>query len=214
MPSNGSLALIPSDLTFEQAAPTTEGSHYALSMIDHADVTADQSVLVYGASGAIGSAAVQLLRQRGVHVTAVCGTDGVSIVSTLGAQRVIDYEVTDFTKLGDTFDVVIDAVGKTTLHACKPLLKRHGVFVSGDLGPRSQNLWLPLTTRWTQGQRALFPLPPRHTQAGTEYIRTLLASGEFRPVIDRVFELDDIVLAYEYVETQRKIGNVLIHVAN
>jgi NADPH:quinone reductase-like Zn-dependent oxidoreductase len=214
MPAEGSIALIPDGLTFDQVAPATEGSHYALSLIDHAQVSMGQSVLVYGATGAIGSAAVQLLKQRGARITAVCGTAHLELVRGLGADRVVDYTTTDFTKDAQTYDVVIDAVGKSSFVACQPLLTPQGIFLSGDLGPWSQNLVLPLATRWRNGKQVMFPLPPRHDKAGTEYLRDLLATGAFRPVIDRSFALDDIVDAYRYVETERKVGNVLIRVAN
>lgn len=212
MPADGSIALIPEGLTFEQVAPATEGSHYALSLIDHAGVTAGQSVLVYGATGAIGSAAVQLLKQRGASVTGVCATEHVALVRGLGADRVIDYTATDFTKDTQTYDVVLDAVGKTSFGACKQLLNARGIFLSGDLGPWSQNLALPLVTRSGTGKRVMFPLPPRHDRHGTEFLRGVLASGEFRPVIDRTFTLDNIVDAYSYVDSERKVGNVLLAV--
>ena len=134
MPEDGSIATMPANVTFEEAAASTEGSHYALSMITKAKIRSGQHVLVNGATGAIGSAAVQLLKRLGVVVTAVCATEHVELVRGLGADRVIDYTAEDFTKDAQTYDVVLDAVGKSSFGRCKRLLKPRGIYVSSDLG--------------------------------------------------------------------------------
>ena len=211
MPEDGSLATMPANVTFEEAACSTEGSHYALSMITKAKIASGQHVLVNGATGAIGSAAVQLLKRLGVVVTAVCATEHVELVRGLGADRVIDYTAEDFTEDAQTYDVVLDAVGKSSFGRCKRLLKPRGIYVSSDLGFLAQNPILAFITPLFK-QRVLFPIPPKYTRARVRGFQQMLEAGEFRPVIDRRYALDQIVEAYRYVETGRKIGNVVIDV--
>ena len=153
------LATMPEGLTFEEVAPSTEGSHYALSFIRAAKIEAGQDVLVYGATGAIGSAAVQLLIALGANVTAVCSTESVELVQGLGAERVIDYTVKDFTEDWESYDVVLDAVGKSSFSQCKPLLRPTGLYLSSDLGPRSQNPILALITPILGVKRVKFSIP-------------------------------------------------------
>ncbi len=205
------LATMPEDLTFEEAAPSTEGSHYALSFIRAAKIQAGQDVLVYGATGAIGSAAVQLLNSLGANVTAVCSTENVELVKGLGPERVIDYMVEDFTKDWESYDVVLDAVGKSSFGRCKELLRPTGIYLSSDLGPRSQNPILALITPILGGKKVKFPIP-RQDQDMARHFKELIESGKFKPVIDRTYPLDQIVEAYRYVETGQKIGNVVISV--
>ena len=205
------LATIPEGLTFEEAAPGSEGSHYALSSIRAAKVRRGQDVLVYGATGAIGSAAVQLLKQLGATVTAVCATDQLDLVKSLGADRVIDYTAEDFTRDGHSYDVVMDAVGKSSFGRCRRLLKPRGVYLSSDLGPLSQNPLLALVTPLGRGRRVRFPVP-RSDPGAMAHLKELIGSGAFRPLVDRRYRLDEIVEAYRYVETGRKVGNVVISV--
>jgi NADPH:quinone reductase-like Zn-dependent oxidoreductase len=210
VPEDGLLATIPAGLTYEEAAPGTEGSQYALSGIRAAKVRGGQDVLVYGATGAIGSAAVQLLKQLGANVTAVCGSEHVELVEGLGADRVVDYTAGDFTRDEQTYDVVLDAVGKSSFGRCRRLLRPRGIYLSTDLGPLSQNPVLALVTPLARGRRVLFPIPRRPGQALASYLRELLESGAFKPLIDRRYPLDQIADAYRYVETGRKVGNVVI----
>ena len=152
VPADGSLTTMPANLSYVEAAPSTEGSHYALAHIRGAKITAGQDVLVYGATGAIGSAAVQLLKSLGVTVTAVCNTANLDMVKGLGADRVIDYTTTDFTQDDQTYDVVLDSVGKSSFSQCRPLLKRAGIYISSELGPYAQNPFLrSLTPAGTEG---------------------------------------------------------------
>jgi NADPH:quinone reductase-like Zn-dependent oxidoreductase len=213
MPEDGPLAIMPASATFEEVAPSTEGSHYALSLITRAQVRSGQHVLVNGATGAIGSAAVQLLKRLGAIVTAVCATDQVELVRSLGADRVIDRRADDFTKDDQRYDVVLDAVGKSSFGRCKRLLKPRGIYLSTDLGPLSQNPILALITPLFGGRRVMFPIPPKHSQAEVRQMKEMIEAGEFMPVIDRHYPLDQIVEAYRYVESGRKVGNVLIDVA-
>jgi NADPH:quinone reductase-like Zn-dependent oxidoreductase len=208
---DGSLATMPANLTYQEAAASTEGSHYALSMIRKAKIQHGQGVLVNGATGAIGSAAVQLLKHLGANVTAVCDTKNVELVRGLGADRVIDYTAEDFTRDEQTYDVVLDAVGKSSFGRCKRLLKPHGIYVSGDFGPLAENPILALITPLFGGKRVMFPIP-RDDQEMARYFKGLMESGAFKPVIDRRYRLDQIVEAYTYVETGQKTGNVVISI--
>ena len=176
-----------------------------------AKIRAGQRVLVNGATGAIGSAAVQLLASRGVHVTAVCDTAHLELVRGLGAERVIDRTVEDFTQDEQTYDVVFDAVGKSSFGRCRRLLKPRGVYLSTDLGPGAQNPFLAVVTPLLPGRSVLFGFP-RHDQSMMNDFKELMESGMFRPVIDRSYLLAEIVEAYRYVETGQKVGNVVITV--
>jgi NADPH:quinone reductase-like Zn-dependent oxidoreductase len=208
---DASIATIPPNVTIEQAACGTEGSHYALAYVRAGNVGPGTDVMIYGATGAIGSAAVQLMKHHGANVVAVCRTEHVGLVDRLGADRVVDYLTEDFTQDRQRYDIVLDAVGKRTFGECKRLLKAHGLYMSTELGPYVQNPLLSLVTPLGRGRRVKFPLP-RHDQAMIEYLRDLMASGAFAPLIDRTYPLDQIVEAYEYVETGRKVGNVVITV--
>jgi NADPH:quinone reductase-like Zn-dependent oxidoreductase len=209
IPQDGSLATIPANVTYEQAAPSTEGSHYALSHIRAAKIHSGQDVLVYGATGAIGSAAVQLVKSLGAKVTAVCDTDSLDLVRGLGADKVVDYTADDFTKDEQKYDVVLDSVGKSSFGQCRRLLKPGGIYLSSELGPLAQNPFLALIAPLYRGKKVMFPIP-KHDQKMMGYLRDLIESGEFKPLIDRTYRLDQIVEAYRYVETGQKIGNVVI----
>ena len=209
IPEDGSLATMPANMTYEAAAPSTEGSHYALAQIRAAKIRSGQDVLVHGATGAIGSAAVQLLKSLGATVTAVCDTDNVELIRGLGADRVIDYTAEDFTKDERTYDVVLDSVGKSSFSQCKRLLKPGGIYISSELGPLAQNPFLALVAPLHGGKKVMFPIP-KHDQEMVGYFKELIESGKFKPVIDRTYPLDQIVEAYRYVETGQKTGNVVI----
>lgn len=206
------VATMPEGREFEVMAPATEGSHYALAYVRAAGVDAGGEVLVYGATGAIGSAAVQIIKSLGAHVTAVCSSEHVQLVAGLGADRVIDRTTTDFTADTQRYDLMFDAVGKCSFRQCRTLLKPRGVWTSTDLGPLSQNPLLVLATRFSRGRRVLFPIP-RIDREMVEYLKRVVESGQFTPVVDRTYPLEEIVDAYRYVETQQKIGNVVITVA-
>lgn len=212
---DAAVAGVPEDITDEQAAASTEGAHYALVVIRATGVRSGSRVLVHGATGAIGSAAVQLLKDAGAYVVATSNTRNVSHVASLGPDRVIDWEREDFTACGEHFDVVFDAVGKSSFGACKPLLVQRGIYVSTELGPMAQNPFLALVGpvfKRAGAKRVLFPIPS-YDQAMIEFLRDRLASGTFSPLIDRVYPLDEVVDAFEYVETGQKTGNVVIRVS-
>ncbi len=209
MPEQGAMATIPDGLTFEEAAPITEGGHYALCDIRAAKVQKGQNVLVYGATGAIGSAAVQLIKCFGATVTAVCNTKNTALVKSLGADVVIDYTQQDFTKTDQTFDFIFDAVGKSSFGACKPLLKEKGIYISTELGKNAENIFLALTTSVSRGKKLLFPIPSI-SREDVIFLKQLVETGKYKPVIDRKFDLEQMVEAYQYVETGQKTGNVII----
>jgi NADPH:quinone reductase-like Zn-dependent oxidoreductase len=210
----GAVAAIPETTTYEQAAASTEGAHYALVYIRATKIGRGQRALVHGATGAIGSAAVQLLVHAGVEVVATSDSRNLALVASLGASEVIDRERVDFTRCGQRFHLVFDAVGKSTFGACKPLLEPRGIYVSTELGPWGQNPLLGLVSplyKLAGARRVMFPLPTS-TQEQIEFLAERLARGELRPVIDRTYPLEDIVAAFHYVETGRKVGNVVIRV--
>lgn len=210
IPEDGPIATMPEGMSYEEVAPSTEGSHYALTLIRASKIRSGQHVLVNGATGAIGSAAVQFLKGLGAIVTAVCGTDHVELVRGMGADRVIDYTAEDFTNDEQTYDAVLDAVGKSSFGRCKRLLKSGGIYLSTELGPLSMNPFLALATPLFGGKRVMFPIPRNQDRGMVRNIKEALESGEFKPLIDRRYRLDQIVDAYRYVESGRKIGNVVI----
>ena len=206
---NEAITTMPGNLTFEEAAPITEGGHYALCDIRAAKVKSGQNVLIYGASGAIGSAAVQLVKYYGAKVTAVCNTKNVKLLESLGADQVIDYTIQDFTKTGQLFDFIFDSVGKSSFGQCKPLLNKNGIYISTELGKNSENIFLALFTSILGGKKVLFPVP-KISKEDVILLKELVESGQYKPVIDREYSLEQIVEAYKYVETGQKTGNVVI----
>ena len=205
------ITTIPEGFSFDEAAAFTEGAHYALIDIRAAKVERGQNVLVYGATGAIGSAAVQLLKHFGAIVTAVSGTKYVGLVKSLGADTVIDYQTQDFTKTEVKFEFIFDAVGKSSFGQCKPLLTAKGIYISTELGKNGENLLLALTTPLWGGKRLLFPIPSI-TKQDVIFLKKLVEKGEFKPVIDRKYKLEQIVEAYKYVDSGQKTGNVILKV--
>ena len=211
MGENEAIAAMPDNFSFEDAAPITEGAHYALCNIRAAKVSKGQNVLIYGATGAIGSAAVQLGKYFGANITAVCSTINIDLVKSLGADEVIDYQKQDFTKTDKKFDFVFDAVGKSSFGQCKPLLKDKGIYISTELGKNGENIFYALTTPLFRGKKVLFPLPTI-SKEDVLFLKGLVEAGKFKPVIDRKYSLEQIIEAAKYVETGQKTGNVVITV--
>lgn len=206
------MTLMPENLSFEEAAALTEGSHYALCNIRAAKVQAGQKVMVYGATGAIGSAAVQLLKYFDAGVTAVCNTPNVELVRSLGADFVIDYTREDFTKTGQQYDFIFDAVGKSSFAVCKKLLKKDGVYISTEPGKNGENIWMALYGLLSGGKRVLFPIPYINKE-DVIFLKNLAEKGLFKPLIDQIYRLDEIKEAYQYVESRQKIGNVVLRIS-
>lgn len=211
MPVEGMIAKIPDSVTSLQAAAALEGAHYALHYIRAARITSEDSVLVNGATGAIGSAAVQLIREMGARVTAVCATEHVELIERLGANEVIDYKRQDFTELAETFDVVFDAVGKSTSARCRRLLREGGSYMSTEPGPWWQNAWLGVLSKILRSRKVLFPLP-RNLKEDATLLQAKMQDGSFLPLIDKTFRLEEVAEAFRYVETGMKVGNVVIKI--
>jgi NADPH:quinone reductase-like Zn-dependent oxidoreductase len=204
---------MPDNLSFDEAAAITEGAHYALGDIRAAKIERGQNVLVYGATGAIGSAAVQLLKHFGAKITAVCNTKNVELVKSLGADVVIDYQTQDFTKTATKFQFIFDAVGKSSFGQCKPLLTEKGIYISTELGKNGENIFFALTTPLWGGKKLLFPIPSI-TKQDVIFLKELVQKGEYKPVIDRHYKLDQNVDSYKYVESGQKTGNVVIKIVD
>ena len=205
---------IPVDVSYAQAAASLEGAHYAYNIINKVELVSGRTALVNGASGAIGSAAVQLLRHFGIKTTAVCATENLELIRSLGADRVVDYTRTDFTRNEQKYDLVLDAVGKSSFFRCQRLLKPGGVYISSEMGFLAQNLYLPFMTAALQPvigkKKTVFPFPDNIART-QKLIKKLFKDGEFRPLIDREYPLERIVEAYEYVERGQKLGNVILN---
>ena len=205
------LAKMPSDVTFEEAAAVCDGAILALNCLRLADIRSGQRLLVYGASGSIGTAAVQLGKHLGADVTAVCNTKNLELVRSLGADPVIDYLQEDFTKSGERYDVIFDAAGKTSFAHCRRSLVKGGIYLPTD---GWWNLMLALLARRIRigDKRVLMAIPPRYGKADVLLLKRLLEAGSYRAVIDRSYPLEQVVEASRYVETGQKTGNVVLTV--
>jgi len=212
VPETGPIAAMPAGMRFEEAV-VCEGAFYANATMTAFRVGPGHKIMIYGASGAIGTAAVQLAKACGAEVTAVVATRHLDLVKSLGADHAIDYTAQDFTRIGERFDVLLDAVGKADYFRCRRLLKPGAPFASTDVGPRWQNLPLILWSAITKSKRVVVPLPAQGShRAFVEFLRGRMEAGEFRAVIDRRYPLDSIADAYRYVGTGQKVGIVVINV--
>jgi NADPH:quinone reductase-like Zn-dependent oxidoreductase len=206
VPAAWPLATIPEGLSFEQVGAIGDGFLCAINGYRPAGDLKGKDVLVYGASGSIGTAAVQLAKHFGAHVTAVCNTKNLELVRSLGAHEAIDYLREDFTENGKTYDVIFDAVGKQPFGRCKGSLEPGGVYLPTD---GFQNLFLMLWHKRFGDKKVVFDVP-RFRKQDVVFLKELLEAGEYRPVIDRTYPLDDVVEATRYVETEQKTGNVVL----
>ena len=210
---SGVIAPKPAGLTYEEAAAVPDGSLLAISCLRPAYPLQGKSVLVYGAAGSVGTAAVQLLAHHfAADVTAVCDTKDVELVRSLGAREVIDRLHEDFTKNGTTYDVIFDAVGKHSFRRCRRSLKRGGIYISMDLGFMYHVPLLALVTRFAGSRRGTLGIG-RYRKEDLVLVKELVDTGKYRPVIDRTYALDDVVEATRYVETGQKTGNVVLRVS-
>jgi NADPH:quinone reductase-like Zn-dependent oxidoreductase len=203
------LATVPGSVTFEEAAAVCDGAIIALSCLRSAEPLAGRRVLVYGASGSIGTAAVQLAGHLGAHVTGVCATKNLELVRSLGAEEAIDYTQRDFTQNGQTYDVIFDAVGKHSFRRCRCSLKPGGTYLETDLG----FLWhVPILALLTLrlGDKTVTLVLPKYTKENVRFLKDLIAAGSYRAVIDRTYPLEDVVDATRYVESEQKTGNVVL----
>ena len=200
------MTTMPLNITYDEAATCLEGAFYAAAQINPLKPKAGQKALVYGATGAIGSSYVQFLKYYGVYITAVCRGENRELVRSLGADRVIDYTTEDFTKDRERYNFIFDAVGKSSFFKCKKLLKKKGVFSSS--GGFENIFLLPITSLFGR-KKVVFKFAVS-IAAELNFIKGLIESGNFKPVIDRKYPLERIDEAYRYVATGQKIGNVII----
>jgi len=207
------LALKPAGMSFEEAAAVCDGASQALDTLRQADVREGRRLVIYGASGSLGSAAVQLAKHFGAHVTAVCGTDHVELVRSLGADEVVDYRQQDFTKNGQTYDAIIDAVGKYSFRRGRRSLKPGGIYVATDGGRfMVETIALLVVTRWVGSKRVRSGIGRRRKE-DVLFLKELIEAGEFRAVVDRRYPMDQAVEAHRYVEAWHKAGNVVLTIA-
>jgi NADPH:quinone reductase-like Zn-dependent oxidoreductase len=211
MRASGALSHMPAGMPFDEAAAVCDGAILALNALRPAELQTGQGILIYGASGSIGTAGVQLARHLGASVTAVCNTKDAELVRALGATQVIDHTQQDFTENGQTYDAILDAVGILRFRDCRGSLRRGGVFLATD---GFRNLALSAWTARIGDRRVRFPIPPRFTKEDVVLLRELIEAGEYRAVIDRHYPLDQVVEATRYVETKQKTGNVVLTVSD
>lgn len=200
----------PSNMTYEEAAPVFFGGHTALHFLRKGDIQSGQKVLIYGASGAIGTFAVQLARYFGAEVTGVCSTPNLELVKSLGADKVIDYTKEDFTKNGETYDVIFDTVGKSPFSGCVRSLKENGRYLRAvhlTLSTIVRGLWINLTS----SKKVIGGVATEHKE-DLIFLKELVEAGKIKPVIDRTYPLEQTAKAHRYVETGHKKGNVVITV--
>ncbi|MGC4192939.1 MAG: NAD(P)-dependent alcohol dehydrogenase [Thermomicrobiales bacterium] len=213
LPADGAIAPMPANIAYDEAAAVSDGAHMALGCLRKAGLHSGQRLLIYGASGSIGSAAVQLARHFGADITAVCGTRNLELARSLGAQRVLDYTHDDFIRGDAPYDVVLDAVGKTSYRRCRHLVRDGGVFIETDLGFLWQNPMLVLWTSRVGTRRVLIPVSPQRA-ADIAFFAELIAAGSYRAVIDRRFPLEQVADAYRYVDQGHKTGNVVLTIGD
>jgi NADPH:quinone reductase-like Zn-dependent oxidoreductase len=203
------LAAKPTNMTYGEAAAGPVSTLAALFYLKRGGIQSGQKVLINGASGALGTAAVQLAKVFGAEVTGVCSTVNLDMVKSIGADTVIDYTQEDFTRSGQTYDIIFDAVGKRSFSQCKGSLKRGGVYLLSV-----PTLAILLQTLWTSmiGDKKAILAVPKSTVEDLNFLKELMEAGKIKPVIDRTYPLEQIVEAHRYVDKGRKKGNVVITV--
>ncbi len=206
---DGNILPIPENIDYKKAAASIEGAHYAYTFIHKVVIKPGQKILINGATGAIGSSLLQFVKQFNVTITATCHKENIELIKSLGADKIYDYTTEDFTKDQEKYDFIFDAVGKSTFRKCKPLLTHNGIYISSEVGSFAQNIFFALTTPIISNKKVIFPKPFRIKQT-MPYISNLLTKNTFTPLIDREYSLDTIPEAYEYVLSEKKIGNVII----
>jgi NADPH:quinone reductase-like Zn-dependent oxidoreductase len=216
VPTDGKVVVMPDNVDFDTAAASMEGAHYARNFINKVSLRPVDRVLVYGATGAIGSAAIPILLDMGAEVVAVCGTAHLERVAALagpwGTIRVIDYQQAPYVDQlrGEQFRFVFDAVGKSRFSTCKPLLTPDGAYISSELGPNAENLAYAALAPLLSGPKVRFPIPD-NIPATLALVTRLLREGRFLPLIDRSVALGEIAEAFRYVASGQKIGNLILH---
>ncbi|MCM8569859.1 NAD(P)-dependent alcohol dehydrogenase [Gramella jeungdoensis] len=211
IPVSKTIRHIPLGFSYRDAAASVEGAHYAINFLNKVKLRAGEKAMVNGGTGAIGSSLIQLLKYHGLEVVATGPAEHIETLRSLGAKRVIDYKTQDFTRDEEKFDYVFDSVGKSTFGECKRLLVKDGIYISSELGPYSQNPFLAISTTFSEGKKVRFPLPVNIPES-LKIISELIESGNYRPLIDRSYPMEQVKEAFEYVMTGRKIGNVILNI--
>ncbi|MBN2089288.1 NAD(P)-dependent alcohol dehydrogenase [candidate division KSB1 bacterium] len=211
MPENGCVTIKPANLTFEEAAVVPYGAIMALNLLRKAKIQPGQNVLINGASGGIGSAAVQIAKHFGAEVTGVCGTLRLEFVKSLGADNVIDYTREDFTQNGETYDLIFDILGKISFARCKNSLKQNGIYLLASF--KMKQLYQMLWTSLKGGRRVVCAIAPGNTEDLLS-VKTLIEAGNIKAIIDKRFPLEQAAEAHRYVEAGHKQGHVVITVGN
>jgi len=211
VPVNSALALKPPTLTYEEVAALPFGGVTALYFLKKGNIQRGQQVLVYGASGSVGTFAVQLAKHFGAEVTAVCSTRNVELVKSLGADTVIDYTREDFTKNGKTYDIIFDTVGKTPLPDTLKFLKDGGSYLQAVSGPA---VLIQMLIASKRTGKTLIGGTANPTKDDLDYLNKLVETGKLKPVIDRCYPLEQIIEAHRYVDTGHKKGDVVITIAH
>lgn len=217
LPENGVISMKPVNMTYEEAASSVDGFLTALPFLrDTGKIKKGQKVLIFGASGSVGAAAVQVAKHFETEVTGVCSSANVELVRTLGADNVVDYTKDDFTKNNQTYDIIFDAVGKTSFSKCKENLEKKGVFLEAGIG--FGIIPLVLLTSFFGSKKAKIATTglrkPAERTKDLVFLKKLIESGIIKPVIDRIFPLEQIVEAHRYVDKGHKKGNVIITIDN
>jgi NADPH:quinone reductase-like Zn-dependent oxidoreductase len=207
MPENGLVALKPVNMTFDEAATVPYGAMTALNLLRKANIQRGQKILINGASGGIGSYAVQLAKHYGAEVTGVCGTPRVALVKALGASHVIDYTKEDFTQNGKTYDVIFDVLGKSSFSRCQNSLTENGIYLLASF--KMPQLWQMLTTSMRGGKKVICALSSE-TPADLLHIKELVEAGEIKTIVDKRFPLEQTADAHRYMEAGQRVGNVVI----
>ncbi len=211
MSETASLAIKPNNIPFEEAASVVDGASTALFFLkDKANMQKGDKVLINGASGSIGTFAVQLAKYYGAEVTCVCSTKNTELVKSLGADKVVDYTKEDFTETGDNYEIIFDTVGKSSFSSCKKALSSKGKYVTTSLTLRV--VLLSLLTRYGSKKKVISGMSLNKAEA-LNYIRKLIEEGKLKPIIDRQYPLEELPSAHEYVEQGHKAGNVVITVS-
>jgi NADPH:quinone reductase-like Zn-dependent oxidoreductase len=209
LPEDVAVSIKPSNITYEEAAALPIGARTALHYIRKANIQPGDKVLVYGASGSVGSYAVQLARYFGAEVTGVCSTANVELVKSLGADQVIDYTAEDFSTEDETYDVIFEAVDKSSFSACMRALKKDGIYVNITTPLPSMQM---LLTQMTSSKRLMLGENAPESAEDLIFIKELVETGKLKPIIDRCYPLEQIVEAHRYVDKGHKKGNVVIAV--
>ncbi|MDQ0229113.1 NAD(P)-dependent alcohol dehydrogenase [Metabacillus malikii] len=206
---DGPVAMMPSTISYGEAAALPIGARTALFFLKLAGLKSGQSVLVYGASGSVGSYVVQLAKHLGATVTGVCSTKNVELVKSLGADNIIDYTAEDFSSADEIYDVIFEAVNKSSFSACMKVLKNNGTYINvTEPLPTVEMLW----TKLTSSKKLILSRNSPETSEALDYLKELIETGKLKVVIDRAYSLDKIVDAHRYVEEGHKRGNVVINV--